>query len=103
MLHVGQILCRPCQPVGRRELLRAGSSAFLGLGLADLLRAKARGAESKPRANSVILLWLWGGPSHVDLFDMKPDAPTDYRGPYRPIATNVPGLEISELLPHLTV
>jgi hypothetical protein len=49
----------------------------------------------------VILLWLWGGPPHLDTFDMKPGAPIEYRGPYRPISTNVPGIEICELLPQL--
>jgi hypothetical protein len=53
------------------------------------------------RAKSVILLWLWGGPSHLDTFDMKPDAPIEYRGPFMPIATKVPGLRICELLPEL--
>jgi hypothetical protein len=49
----------------------------------------------------VIVLWLWGGPSHLDTFDMKPDAPAEYRGPFEPIATNVPGIRICELLPEL--
>src|SRR5688500_3877541 len=86
----------------RRELLRVGSLGALGLSLPDLLRweATAAAAERRP-AKSVILLWLWGGPSHLDTFDLKPRAPLEYRGPYVPIATNVPGIEVCELLPHL--
>jgi hypothetical protein len=49
----------------------------------------------------VILFWADGGPSHIDLFDLKPEAPAEYRGPFKPIATSVPGLEINELLPKL--
>ena len=50
----------------------------------------------------MIVLWLWGGPSHLDTFDMKPDAPLEYRGPFEPIATNVPGMRVCELLPGLS-
>src|SRR5262249_53324217 len=53
------------------------------------------------RDKSLIVLWLWGGPSHMETFDLKPDAPAEYRGEFRPIPTNVPGLEISEHLPLL--
>ena len=58
-------------------------------------------ARLRPPARAVILLWLWGGPSHLDTFDMKPDAPAEYRGPFEPIATAVPGLHVCELLPGL--
>ena len=85
----------------RRELLKWGSTSILGLALPDLLRLKASGEDAEAPAKSAILLWLWGGPSQIDLFDLKPAAPAEYRGPYRPIATNVAGLEISELLPRL--
>lgn len=81
--------------------MQVGTLGALGVSLPDLLRSRARGAPGKGTARSVILIWLWGGPSHLDTFDMKPDAPLEYRGPYRPIATNVPGIEISELLPKL--
>ncbi|MFO0890343.1 MAG: DUF1501 domain-containing protein [Isosphaeraceae bacterium] len=57
--------------------------------------------EIPRRARSVIMLWLWGGPSHLDTFDMKPDAPLEYRGPFEPIASSVPGLQVCELLPGL--
>src|SRR4051794_23970512 len=102
MLNLGRQIAKVCGRTTRRELLRAGGLAAAGLSLADLLRLEARGeAETSKKAKSVILLWLWGGPSHLDTFDMKPKAPVQYRGPYAPIATNVPGIQICELLPHL--
>jgi hypothetical protein len=61
----------------------------------------AAAATPAPPPRSMILLWLWGGPSQLDTFDMKPAAPLEYRGPYRPIATSVPGIEVCELLPRL--
>jgi len=102
MFNIGQQHARHCGGVTRRELLRAGSLAVGGLTLADLLKlqASAELREDAP-AKSVILLWLWGGPSHLDTFDLKPHAPTEYRGPYSPIETNVPGIEICEMLPQL--
>jgi len=100
MLHFGHISARPCQGVTRRALLQAGAVGALGLSLPDVLRLRAVASESRP-AKSMILLWLWGGPSQLDTFDLKPKAPIEYRGPYSPITTNVPGIEISELLPRL--
>jgi uncharacterized protein (DUF1501 family) len=90
-------------PIGRRSLLSAGAAAFTGLGLADLLRLQAQAANKAPAANdkSVIFVWLPGGPPHMETFDMKPDAPEDYRGAFRPIHTNVPGIDICEHLPLL--
>ncbi|MBX6312775.1 MAG: DUF1501 domain-containing protein [Isosphaeraceae bacterium] len=87
--------------VSRRAFLQAGSLAALGLTLGDLLALRASAQASKPPAKAVILLWLWGGPSHLDTFDLKPDAPVEYRGPFEPIATTVPGLHLCELLPGL--
>src|SRR5688572_5128197 len=84
----------------RREMLRAGALSAAGITLADLLRAQASASTEAP-AKSIILLWLWGGPSHLDTFDMKPKAPVQYRGPYAPIATQTPGIQICELLPLL--
>ena len=72
-----------------------------GLGLADLLRGRAL-AEQAGHASpdtSVILIWLQGGPSHMETYDLKPDAPIDYRGEMKPISTRVPGMDICELLP----
>ena len=85
----------------RRDFLHAGAAGAIGLTLGDLVAAQARAAGASPLARSVILIWLWGGPSHLDTFDMKPDAPIEYRGPFEPIATAVPGLTICELLPGL--
>lgn len=84
----------------RRSFLRTGA---VGLTLPDLLRARAIGSESTPVSSnkSMIVLWLWGGPSHLETFDMKPEAPLEYRGEFRPIRTNVPGIEICEHLPLL--
>ena len=89
--------------ISRRAALRAGALGAIGWTLADLLALEARAAPNlaQPRAKSVILLWLWGGPSHLDTFDMKPKAPLEYRGPYAPVPTSVPGIQICELLPQL--
>jgi hypothetical protein len=88
----------------RRRLLQVGGISVLGLGLPDLLRAgvslptpgKRRGTEK-----SCIFIVQYGGASHIDSWDLKPDAPQDIRGPYKPIATKVPGMRIGELLPRL--
>jgi hypothetical protein len=87
--------------ISRRAFVGGGTASALGLALCDfqMLRAAARGPA--PPAKAVIMLWLWGGPSHLDTFDMKPDAPLEYRGPFEPIATSVPGLRVCELLPGL--
>jgi len=82
----------------RRDVLRFGALTALGLGLSDWLRARA-GATAPIRAKSCILLWLDGGPSHLETFDPKPDVPADVRGPFKPIRTKVPGLDLCELLP----
>jgi hypothetical protein len=87
-------------PMGRREFLRAGALGLFGLGLPQLLQARAE-APSRGRAKACILLFMWGGPAQQDTWDMKPDAPAEYRGEFRPIATNVPGLRICEHLPRL--
>jgi hypothetical protein len=91
---------------GRRDFLKVGLTSFLGLGLDDWLRLRAFAADrSGPKARSpvrnCILIWLAGGPSHIDTFDPKPNAPADIRGEFKPIATSVPGLQISEVFPRL--
>jgi hypothetical protein len=101
MLRFGRMSTRVCGGVSRREWLQAGAISALGLSLPEFLKAQAAAGESTAHKRSMILLWLWGGPSQLDTFDMKPAAPLEYRGPYRPIATNVPGIEICELLPRL--
>lgn len=90
--------------IARREFLQVGFSGVLGLGLPGLLAAQARGGPSKgraPRARSMILVFLTGGLSHIDSFDMKPDAPDGIRGEFRPIDTSVAGLRVCEHLPSL--
>ncbi|MEZ6017434.1 MAG: DUF1501 domain-containing protein [Planctomycetota bacterium] len=91
----------------RRELLRVGGGALLGLGLRDLLRlegtspAPAGGAPGWGRAKNVILVFLQGGPSHLDLWDPKSDVPDDVRSVFKTISSKVPGIELTELLPRL--
>jgi uncharacterized protein (DUF1501 family) len=84
----------------RREFLRVGLAAFGSLSLPGLLRLRAEtGGEASREHTAVIVVWLRGGMSHLDTYDPKPDAPSEYRGPFAPIATNVPGLRVTELLP----
>ena len=85
----------------RRHALKVGGLGLLGLNMAQVVRA-AEARPGKPaRAKSVIFLYQFGGPSHLDMFDLKPDAPEAIRGPHKPIATSVPGLEICDQLPRL--
>jgi hypothetical protein len=98
---------RPCDGQSRRDFLRVGSLGLAGLSLPAVLRAEARESRantrkrSQSRAKSVILVFLGGGLSHHDSFDLKPDAPEEIRGKYKPISTNVTGLKIGELLPNM--
>ena len=87
-------------PISRRRALSVGGLGLLGLNLPRLWAGEERPAI-RPRAKSVIFLYQFGGPSHVDLFDMKPDAPEQIRGPLRPAATNVPGIYICDKLPRV--
>ena len=88
----------------RRQLLKVGGLGLLGLTMPGLLRAEewAKGKGPKARAKSIIFLYQFGGPSHLDMFDMKPDAPEEYRGQFKPIQSNVTGLQVGELLPHMS-
>jgi len=88
-----------CDGLRRRDFLHAGSLAYLGLGLTDLLALQARGAVNKQEDVNCIMLFLVGGPSQLDTWDMKPNAPAEIRGPYKPIRTNVPGIEVCEIFP----
>lgn len=90
-------------PAARREFLRVGALALSGLRLADVWsdRVLAGLASEHDLGTSVILFWMWGGPSQIETFDPKPNAPLEYRGPFRPIETSVPGIEICELFPQL--
>jgi hypothetical protein len=105
--HVLPIYENLCQRgrFSRRVLLQAGSLALGGLTLGDLLkhRAAAEGPSntSSPRDTAVIQIFMGGGPSHIDLYDLKPDAPAEIRGEFRPIASRLPGVRLGEQLPRL--
>jgi len=84
----------------RRGFLKVGTASLVGLSLAEVLRQEARaGTKPASAANGVILVWLGGGPATIDMWDLKPDAPDTIRGDFRPIATKIPGIQISEHLP----
>ncbi len=99
MLQVLGRTHRACNGLSRRQLLEAGGAGLLGLSLPRLLAAEATQPPRAARAKSVIFLFLFGGPSQLETFDMKPDAPEKIRGPFRPIASRTPELRISEHLP----
>ena len=86
-----------CDGVSRRNFLRLGGLCLGGLSLADVL--KCRAAAPKAPAKAVIMVWLEGGPSHIDTYDLKPNAPAEIRGEFKPIRTAVPGMDLCELLP----
>lgn len=89
-----------CDRISRRSFLRAGALCLGALSLPQLLELRAKGAVAeRSRGKSVIMICLGGGPSQIDMYDMKPDAPADYRGEFRPIRTNVTGFELCELMP----
>ena len=91
---------RMCAGISRRDFFRVGALGVGGLTLADLLRLQAQGAaKNKSSPKSIIMVLLIGGPSHIDMYDMKPDAPIEIRGDFNPIKTNVPGIEICEHMP----
>src|ERR1700722_7042950 len=92
---------RYCDGVSRRSFLQLGVAGMASLGLPEVLRAKAASgrARSGSKSTSVILIWLDGGPGHMDMYDMKPDAPAEYRGIWKPIRSRVPGFDGTELYP----
>jgi len=90
---------RTCDGVTRRSFLKVGTLGIGGVTLPNLLRLRAQGATTSNNRKAVILIWQAGGPSHLDMYDLKPDAPAEVRGEFRPIATNVPGIDIGEHLP----
>ena len=99
MLDVGRFSAGTCGGVTRRAFLKSGASLATALGLSA--SADRAIAAATVRAKSVVFVWLWGAPSHLDTFDPKPMAPSEYRGPFAPIATRTPGLNFTELLPQL--
>src|SRR5271170_4739155 len=94
----------PGPRLSRRQLLQIGGASLLGLSLPQLLRAERRDDPHAraASADACILIFLNGGPSHLDMWDMKPEAPVEIRGEFRPIATTVPGVQLCEHLPRLS-
>jgi hypothetical protein len=90
----------PFRRPSRRDCLGVGGLGLCGVGALDLIRAQA-GPAASPRAKHMIVCWLGGGPPHLDMFDMKPDAPEEYRGIWKPIQSKVVGLQVGELMPEL--
>jgi hypothetical protein len=93
------LISRRCDGITRRDTLRVGSMAAFGLGLGHWPGLLCAAEQPAAKARSCILLWLDGGPSHLETFDLKPNAPAEVRGPFQAIATNCDGIQISELLP----
>ncbi len=98
--------CPQFRRTSRRDFLRIGGTSLCGLSLLEMLGRSAAAAPSATggawgKAKQVIVCWMAGGPPHTDMFDMKPDSPADYRGEFRPIQSNVPGLDLCELMPKL--
>lgn len=89
------------QRIDRRAMLRVGGAGMLGLTMPKLLQGAERTSSLKARAKSVIFLFQWGGPSQLDTFDMKPNAPETVRSPYRPISSSAPGIQVCEHLPEM--
>src|SRR5918998_5806329 len=111
MLSIPGRMGATCDGVSRRELLRVGGAGLLGLSLANLLQLEALGAGAAPAdaakragfgsAKNFIFIFLQGGPSHLDIWDPKPDAPDNIRGDFATLATKVPGLHVTEVMPNL--
>ena len=95
-------LSKNCSKVSRRDALTVGATGlFGGLSLPGLLNLQANAANTvSPKAKSCIFIMLEGGPSHIDMWDLKPDAPAEIRGPFHPISTNVPGTQIGNIMPY---
>jgi uncharacterized protein DUF1501 len=92
---------RTCDGATRRDFLKIGGLTFLGLSLPEVLRMEAANAAEKPQAKSVILLWMDGGPPQHETFDPKPDGPSDKRGEFGAIPSNVAGVQVGELMPRM--
>src|SRR6516225_5987454 len=102
MLAVSGSRTRYCDGISRRNFLHVGAVGLGGLTLADMLRAdEANKGDRSYSRKSIINIYLGGGPSHLDTFDLKPGAPKEFRGEFNPIDTSVPGIQICEHLPKL--
>ena len=101
MLSIFGSAFRVCDGVGRRDFLQVGALGLGGLTLGDVLRSRAAAnSNDQPSTpKSVIMVYLPGGPSHIDMYDLKPNAPQEFRGEFRPIRTNVVGFDVCELMP----
>jgi len=101
MLHLpmGDRKTRYCDGLSRRSFLQVGTLGLTGLALPGLLAQRAQAAGNRSPKTSVILIWLDGGPTHIETFDPKPNAPAEFRGPLKAIPTSMPGVQIGELLP----
>ncbi len=100
LTFTGQDSFRQCDGLSRRTFLQVGGLALGGLSLPDILRAEAASGAQNPH-KAVIMIYLTGGPPHQDTVDLKPDAPSEIRGEFRPISTNVPGVQVCEHLPRI--
>ena len=101
MLKIGKQLSRTCAGLDRRSFLQIGGLSLFGMNLPQVLEAQAQQPVAARRDLNVILLWMGGGASNIDTFDMKPDAPAEIRGEFTQIDTNLPGLRICEHLPRM--
>ena len=102
-LYLNTTAASNCEGVSRRDVLKVGALSAFGLTLADFLRLERASADAKSplKDKNCILLFMNGGPSHIDSWDPKPDAPSEYRGEFNPISTNVDGIQLSEHLPNM--
>src|SRR5262245_50527112 len=100
-VELGDRSSRYCDELSRRSFLKVGTLSLGGLALPQLFQHKAAAAKAGRSTSdtAVILIWLDGGPTHMETYDPKPDAPAEYRGPLKPLSTNVPGIQINELMP----
>src|SRR5262245_9356900 len=101
MFEIQTGVTRNCEGVNRREFIRVGALSAFGLSLPALLRGESQSQVSRRREISCILLWMNGGPSQLDTFDPKPDAPAEIRGEFGSIPTRIPGVRVTEHLPRL--
>src|SRR5438445_6531356 len=101
MISLGEPIHRFCEGYTRREWLRVGGLGAFGLTLPDLLQLRASPISTFGRARSCIVVFLFGAPAHQDIWDVKPDAPAEIRGEFKPIASSVPGILLGEHVPRV--